>query len=109
MYAAYAAAAQHQGQPTVILAKTVKGYGMGESGEGKIIAHQAEADADESLQQFRDRFGIPVSDDQLDELPFIPFPADSPEMKYLQARRAALGGLAAATAAQVRRLAGTRR
>ena len=92
VYAAYAAAVAHQGQPTVILAKTVKGYGMGESGEGQMIAHQAKRMTDESLKQFRDRIGVPVSDDQLDELPFISFPADSPEMKYLQARRAALGG-----------------
>jgi pyruvate dehydrogenase E1 component len=92
VYAAYAAAVAHRGQPTVILAKTVKGYGMGESGEGQMIAHQAKRMTHESLKQFRDRIGVPVSDDQLDELPFISFPADSPEMQYLQARRAALGG-----------------
>jgi pyruvate dehydrogenase E1 component len=92
VYAAYAAAVAHQGQPTVILAKTVKGYGMGESGEGQMIAHQAKRMTYDSLKQFRDRIGVPVSDDQLDELPFISFPADSLEMQYLRTRRATLGG-----------------
>jgi pyruvate dehydrogenase E1 component len=92
VYAAYAAAVRHTGQPTVILAKTVKGYGMGESGEGQMIAHQAKKMTSEALRQFRDRFDIPVPDDKLMELPFIRFADDSPEMKYLRARRAALGG-----------------
>src|SRR5262249_53476130 len=92
VYAAYAAAAKHQGQPTVILAKTVKGYGMGESGEGHMIAHQAKKMTQAALQQFRDRFGVPVTDEQIANLPFVRFADDSAEMKYLRARRAALGG-----------------
>jgi pyruvate dehydrogenase E1 component len=92
VYAAYAAAVKHQGQPTVILAKTVKGYGMGESGEGQMIAHQAKKMTEDSLKQFRDRFGIPVSDADIAKLPFIKLPQDSPEVKYLRERRAALGG-----------------
>ncbi|HEU0202328.1 MAG TPA: pyruvate dehydrogenase (acetyl-transferring), homodimeric type [Burkholderiaceae bacterium] len=92
VYAAYAAAVKHKGQPTVILAKTVKGYGMGESGEGQMIAHQAKKMTQDALRHFRDRFEIAVPDDQLAELPFIRFADDSPEMKYLRARRAALGG-----------------
>jgi pyruvate dehydrogenase E1 component len=92
VYAAYAAAAKHQGQPTVILAKTVKGYGMGESGEGHMVAHQAKKMTDAALQQFRDRFSVPVADAQIANLPFVRFADDSAEMKYLRARRAALGG-----------------
>jgi pyruvate dehydrogenase E1 component len=92
VFAAYAAAVKHKGQPTVILAKTVKGYGMGESGEGQMIAHQAKKMTQDALRQFRDRFDIQVPDDQLAQLPFIRFADDSAEMKYLRARRAALGG-----------------
>ena len=92
VFAAYASAVKHTGQPTVILAKTVKGYGMGESGEGQMIAHQAKKMTLESLKGFRDRFHIPVTDDDLVTLPFIKLPDDSPEMKYLRERRAALGG-----------------
>ena len=92
VYAAYAAAVAHAGQPTVILAKTVKGYGMGESGEGQMIAHQAKKMTVEALRQFRDRFDIPMPDDRLAELPFISLPKDGPEYAYLQERRAALGG-----------------
>jgi pyruvate dehydrogenase E1 component len=92
VYAAYAAAVKHKGQPTVLLIKTVKGYGMGESGEGQMIAHQAKKMTQESLKQFRDRFQIPVPDDKIAELPFLKLPAGSPEEKYLKERRAALGG-----------------
>ncbi len=92
VYAAYAAAVAHRDQPTVILAKTVKGYGMGESGEGQMIAHQAKKMTQDALRQFRDRFDIPMPDDQLASLPFISLPKDSPEWRYLQERRAALGG-----------------
>ncbi|HEV7617300.1 MAG TPA: pyruvate dehydrogenase (acetyl-transferring), homodimeric type [Burkholderiaceae bacterium] len=92
VYAAYAAAVKHTGAPTVILAKTVKGYGMGESGEGQMISHQAKKMTMESLKKFRDRFDIPLSDEQVAELPFIKLPDDSPEMQYLHARREALGG-----------------
>jgi len=92
MYAAYAAAVKHEGQPTVILAKTVKGYGMGAVGEGKNIAHQQKKMPLEALKQFRDRFNIPIPDGKLEELPYFKPADDSPEMKYLRERRAALGG-----------------
>ncbi len=92
VFAAYSAAVNHKGQPTVILAKTVKGYGMGESGEGQMISHQAKKMTQDSLKQFRDRFQIPVPDDKLAELPFLKLPEGSPEAKYLKERRAALGG-----------------
>src|SRR5580765_7907275 len=92
VYAAYKAATVHKGQPTVILAKTVKGYGMGESGEGQMISHQAKKMNEEALRQFRDRFAIPVSDEQLKDVPFVRFADDTPEMKYLREHRAALGG-----------------
>jgi pyruvate dehydrogenase E1 component len=92
VFAAYAAAVRHQGQPTLILAKTVKGYGMGESGEGQMIAHQAKKMTHDALRAFRDRFQIPVSDEDLPKVPFIKLTEDSPEMKYLRERRASLGG-----------------
>ena len=92
VYAAYKAAVDHKGQPTVILAKTVKGYGMGSAGEGQMIAHQAKKLGHEALKSFRDRFKIPVSDTDLDTVPFLRFPEGSKEMNYLRERRAALGG-----------------
>lgn len=92
VFAAYAAAVKHKGQPTLILPKTVKGYGMGESGEGQMIAHQAKKMTQDALRGFRDRFQIPVSDEELPSVPFIQLAEDSPEMKYLRERRAALGG-----------------
>ena len=92
IYAAYSAATKHEGQPTVILAKTVKGYGMGAVGEGKNIAHQQKKMPIEALRQFRDRFKIPVPDDQLEKLPYYRPPADSDEAKYLHEMRAKLGG-----------------
>ena len=92
VYAAYKAAVEHKGQPTVILAKTVKGYGMGAAGEGQMIAHQAKKLGHDALHAFRDRFHIPVSDADLDKIPFLRFPEDSEEHKYLHERRAALGG-----------------
>ncbi|MDP2640168.1 MAG: pyruvate dehydrogenase (acetyl-transferring), homodimeric type, partial [Betaproteobacteria bacterium] len=92
IYAAYAAAVKHKGQPTVILAKTVKGFGMGKIGEGKMATHQQKKMDVDSIRQFRDRFNIPIPDDKLEELPFYVPPADSPEMKYLHERRQALGG-----------------
>ena len=92
VFAAYAAAVKHTGQPTVILAKTVKGYGMGASGEARNPTHQAKKMALADLKAFRDRFQIPVGDDQLEHLPFYRPAENSPEMQYLQARRAALGG-----------------
>jgi pyruvate dehydrogenase E1 component len=92
VYAAYAAAAKHKGQPTVILAKTVKGYGMGEAGEGQNITHSQKKMGHNALREFRDRFQIPVSDEQLDDAPFFKPPEDSAEVKYMRARREALGG-----------------
>src|SRR6185503_10609987 len=92
VYAAYAAAVAHREQPTVILAKTVKGYGMGESGEGQMIAHQAKKMTQDALRQFRDRFEIPVSDEALPDIPFVTYAKGTPERDYLDARRAALGG-----------------
>ncbi len=92
IYAAYAAAVKHTGQPTVILAKTIKGYGMGESGEAQNITHQQKKMGTTSLKAFRDRFGVPVPDDKLEEMPYINFSKDSPELKYMRERRLALGG-----------------
>ncbi len=92
VYAAYAEAVKHQGQPTVILAKTVKGYGMGEAGEGQNITHQQKKMGEEAIKAFRDRFNIPISDDAIADAPFYRPPEDSPEIKYLQERRKALGG-----------------
>src|SRR5688572_16161499 len=92
VYAAYAAAVKHKGQPTVILAKTVKGYGMGAVGEGKNIAHQQKKMPLEALKGFRDRFNIPIADDKLADIPYFKPPDDAPEMKYLRDLRAARGG-----------------
>ncbi len=92
VYAAYAAAVNHKEQPTVILAKTVKGYGLGAAGESQMIAHQQKKLGREALQKFRDRFGIPVADADLEKLPFIRFAEGSAEHTYLMERRAALGG-----------------
>jgi len=91
VYAAYAAAVKHNGQPTVILAKTVKGYGMGASGEAQNPTHQQKKMDVESLRSFRDRFNIPVTDEQLPQLPFCRPAEDSQEMKYLRERMAAMG------------------
>jgi pyruvate dehydrogenase E1 component len=84
VYAAYAAAVAHKGQPTVILAKTIKGYGMGESGEAQNIAHQAKKMKVESMRAFRDRFHLPIPDDQVEQLPFFRPAENTPEMKYLR-------------------------
>src|SRR5438874_3554675 len=92
VYAAYAAAMSHKGQPTVILAKTVKGFGLGKGGEGQMIAHQQKKLSTEDLRAFRDRFNIPVSDEDLASLPFRKPDAASEEARYLHERRAALGG-----------------
>jgi pyruvate dehydrogenase E1 component len=92
VYAAYAAAAKHTGQPTVILAKTIKGYGMGEAGEAQNITHQQKKMGTTSLKAFRDRFGLPVADDKIDEIPYLMFDQDSPELAYMRAQRKALGG-----------------
>ncbi|KAB7627233.1 pyruvate dehydrogenase (acetyl-transferring), homodimeric type [Alkalilimnicola sp. S0819] len=92
IYAAYHAAVNHRGQPTVILAKTVKGYGMGAAGEGQNITHQQKKMGTEALKAFRDRFNIPVSDEDIAEAPFYRPDPDSPEIKYLRERREQLGG-----------------
>jgi pyruvate dehydrogenase E1 component len=92
VYAAYHAAIHHKGQPTVILAKTIKGYGMGEAGEAQNITHQQKKMGTTSLQAFRDRFKLPLTDEQLDKLEYIKPAKDSPEYKYMRARRDALGG-----------------
>ena len=92
VYAAYAYAMQHVGQPTVILAKTVKGYGMGEAGEGQNITHQQKKLGEDSLISFRDRFRIPLSNEEIATTPFYRPPQDSPEIQYMLKRRAKLGG-----------------
>ena len=92
MYAAYKAAVEHKGQPTVILAKTVKGYGLGEAGEGRNITHQQKKLNEKELREFRERFNIPISDDVIAETPFFRPAPDSPETQYLLERRKALGG-----------------
>jgi pyruvate dehydrogenase E1 component len=92
VYAAYRAAVEHKGQPTVILAKTVKGYGMGEAGEGQMIAHQQKKIGDSALRAFRERFHVPIPDEEIGKVPFLRFPEDSPETKYMRARSEALGG-----------------
>jgi pyruvate dehydrogenase E1 component len=92
VYAAYHAAVNHKGQPTLILAKTIKGYGMGESGEAQNITHQQKKMSHESIRNFRDRFQIPVPDDRLEEVPYVTFADGSPEQEYMKARRMDLGG-----------------
>ena len=92
VYNAYKAAVEHTGQPTVILARTIKGYGLGEAGEGKNITHQQKKLNEADLRSFRTRFGIPISDDDIAEAPFYRPADDSPELQYLRERRKALGG-----------------
>ena len=92
VYAAYDNAVKHTGQPTVILAKTVKGYGMGDAGEGQNVAHQQKKLDLDAIREFRDRFNIPVSDKDLEDLPFCKPAADSAEIEYLHEHRRALGG-----------------
>jgi pyruvate dehydrogenase E1 component len=92
VYAAYHAAVHHTGRPTVILAKTVKGYGMGEAGEAQNITHQKKKLDEDDLKQFRDRFRLPVSDEQIQKLAYYKPAEDSEEIKYLKARREKLGG-----------------
>ena len=92
VYAAYKAAVEHVGAPTVILAKTIKGYGLGEAGEGRNITHQQKKMNEKELREFRDRFGVPIADRDLLETPFYRPPDDSEEIQYLLERRRALGG-----------------
>src|SRR5438105_2850965 len=91
VYAAYKAAVDHQGSPTVILARTIKGYGLGEAGEGKNVTHQQKKLNEDELREFRSRFGVPLNDEDCIELPFYRPPEDSAEIQYLRARREALG------------------
>ena len=92
VYSAYSSAVRETGRPTVILAKTIKGYGMGTSGEGQMIAHQAKKMAEDALLAFRDRFELPLTDEQVRAAEYYKPPADSPEMQYLRERRGSLGG-----------------
>jgi pyruvate dehydrogenase E1 component len=92
IYAAYKAASEHKGQPTLILAKTIKGFGMGQAGEAMNISHQQKKMDVEAIRRFRDRFGLPVPDDKLEELPYLKFEEGSPEHKYMLQRRIDLGG-----------------
>src|SRR4029079_14731099 len=92
VFAAFQAAVEQKGKPTFILAKTIKGYGLGEAGEGRNIAHNNKKLNEEELYEFRTRFGIPISDEQIAKAPFYRPPAESVEMKYLRERRSSLGG-----------------
>ena len=92
VYNAYKRAIETKGQPTVILARTIKGYGMGEAGEGKNVTHQQKKMNEADLRSFRTRFGIPISDEQIAEAPFYRPAEDSPELQYIRERRKALGG-----------------
>ncbi len=92
VYAAYKAAVEHKGSPTVILARTIKGYGLGEAGEGKNITHQQKKLNEEELKEFRSRFGIPISDEDVDTLPFYRPDENGPILKYLRERRQQLSG-----------------
>jgi len=92
VYAAYQAAVESRGAPTVILAQTIKGYGLGEAGEGRNVTHQQKKLNEDELRHFRERFDIPISEEKVAEAPFYRPPEDSPEIRYLLARRKALGG-----------------
>jgi len=110
VYAAYKAAVAHRGAPTVILAKTIKGYGLGESGEGRNVTHKQKLLNEEELREFRARFGIPISDAELPDAPFYRPPDESPEIQYLHEHRQRLGGYVpsrSVTAPALRQPAGT--
>ncbi len=92
VYAAFHAAVNHKGQPTVILAKTIKGYGMGSSGEAQYTSHQQKKMSEDSLRHFRDRYELPVSDAEIQKLPYLTFAEDSKELNYMRQKRSALGG-----------------
>src|SRR5690554_2521057 len=102
VYAAYKMAVEHKGSPTVILAKTIKGYGLGESGEGKNITHQQKKLNEEELKEFRTRFGIPISDEEVAQAPFYRPADDSPEIMYLKEKRKNLGGFVPSRKADIR-------
>ncbi|MDR2839377.1 MAG: pyruvate dehydrogenase (acetyl-transferring), homodimeric type, partial [Azonexus sp.] len=105
IFAAYHAAVAHQGQPTLILAKTIKGFGMGQAGEAMNISHQQKKLDHEQIRRFRDRFDLPVPDEQIDELPYLKFAEDSEEYQYLRQRRLDLGGFLPARRRQAAPLA----
>jgi pyruvate dehydrogenase E1 component len=105
IYAAYHAAVNHRGQPTVILAQTKKGYGMGHWGQGKMTTHQQKKLDVEALRAFRDRFSLPLSDEDIEQVRFFKPAAEAPEMQYLHARRQALGGYLPARSSAAPRLA----
>jgi pyruvate dehydrogenase E1 component len=92
VFAAYNAAVNHRGQPTVILAKTIKGYGMGEAGEAQNITHQQKKMDVTAIRRFRDRFQLPIPDDQIEQVPYLKFAEGSPELEYMRAQRMNLGG-----------------
>ena len=92
IFSAYKAASEHKGQPTLILAKTIKGFGMGQAGEAMNISHQQKKMDKEQIARFRDRFNLPIPDDKLEELPYLKFAEDSEEYKYMRQRRMDLGG-----------------
>ena len=92
VYAAYKAAVEHKGGPTVILARTIKGYGLGEAGEGKNVTHQQKKLNEDELREFRSRFGIPMNDEDVSQVPFYRPGEDSEEIRYLRTRRESLGG-----------------
>ncbi|MDT3670780.1 MAG: pyruvate dehydrogenase (acetyl-transferring), homodimeric type [Aromatoleum sp.] len=92
IFSAYKAASEHKGQPTLILAKTIKGFGMGQAGEAMNISHQQKKMDTEAVRRFRDRFDLPVPDDKLADVPYVRFAEDSPEHKYMMEHRMALGG-----------------
>ncbi|MFB0517466.1 MAG: pyruvate dehydrogenase (acetyl-transferring), homodimeric type [Candidatus Neomarinimicrobiota bacterium] len=104
VYAAYKAAVEHEGAPSVILAKTIKGYGLGEAGEGKNISHQQKKLNEAELREFRDRFDIPIADKDIDQAPFYKPPEDSEGIQYLLERRRALGGFVPSRKVQVQAL-----
>src|SRR5262249_1080859 len=101
VYPAYKAAVEHPGQPTVILARTIKGYGIGEAGEGKNITHQQKKLNEDELRAFRTRFGIPIGDDDIAKAPFYRPPDNSPEVTYMLERRKQLGGFVPSRKVQV--------
>src|SRR5207302_10778510 len=92
VYNAYKAAVEHKGTPSVILARTIKGYGLGEAGEGKNITHQQKKLNEDELRAFRTRFGVPIADSEIGDAPFYRPAEDSVETKYMRERRDALGG-----------------
>src|SRR5271169_1955096 len=108
VYAAYKAAVEHKGSPTVILARTIKGYGLGEAGEGRNVTHQQKKVDEDTLRNFGERFGLSFTEEQFAEVPFYRPPDDSPEIQYLRARRKELGGYMPRRSVRSKPLAGNR-